>query len=360
MQRLKDLKLSEFKPKPMLVTDVHIPDRARFPVIDAHNHLFGDPEPSEVVKEMDEAGVEIFINLTGNTKFTFTEEGYRVAKRDIDFFIKRYSERYPGRFYCFTMSVFADMSGEILIKSDDFADLAVEELEQDIKKGAVGLKITKELGLKFRDYKNQMIAIDDSRLDPIWAKAAQLDIPVLIHTSDPAAFFQPLDEHNEHYQTLRLAPEWSFYNSYFSKEELLSQRNRVIERHRKTRFICAHVGGYSENLKYVARFLDDHPNAFIDIAARIDELGRQPYTARDFLIRYQNRVLFGTDMPAKREVYRSYYRFLETKDEYFDYPDYVGRFGYSRWRIYGLYLPRSVLKKIYYKNALKIIKGLSI
>ena len=354
-----DLTISEFKPKSMLVTDTHIPERAKFPVIDAHNHLFSDPDPVEVIEAIDKVGVKVFINLTGNTEFTFDESGYTAKKRNIGYFMQKYADKYPGRFYCFTMSLFANLSDEILIKDENFTDEAIEELRSDIKKGAIGLKITKELGLRFKDYKNQFIPIDDKRLDPIWQEAGKIGIPVLIHASDPAAFFLPIDKHNEHYQTLRLAPDWSFYGSYFSKEELLAQRNRMIEKHPETTFICAHVANYPENLRYVSKFLDTHPNAYIDIAARVDELGRQPYTSREFFIKYQDRILFGTDMPPLPEVYRSYFRFLETRDEYFDYPDYIGRFGYSRWRIYGLYLPDNVLEKVYYKNALKTL-GISI
>ena len=355
MAEYRDLTISEFKPTPMLVTEDHTPSKARFPVIDAHNHLFSDPEASEIIKAMDEVGVKIFINLTGNTKFTFLENGYTAKIRDINYFMNKYSKKHPKRFFCFTMSLFGNLSEEILIKNDSFTEQAIEELKKDIKKGAIGLKITKELGLKFKDYNNNYIPIDDKRLDPIWEEAGKLGIPVLIHVSDPAAFFLPIDEHNEHYQTLRLAPDWSFYGSYYNKTQLLAQRDRMIAKHPKTTFICAHVANYSENLKYVSNFLDTRPNAYVDIAARIDELGRQPYTARDFFIKYQDRILFGTDMPATPEVYRSYFRFLETKDEYFDYPDYIGRFGYSRWRIYGLYLPDKVLQKIYHKNAQKVL-----
>jgi predicted TIM-barrel fold metal-dependent hydrolase len=183
-------------------------------------------------------------------------------------------------------------------------------------------------------------------------------VPVLIHTSDPAAFFQPTDRHNEHYLTLRRAPDWSAAGSYFSKKQLLEQRERLVSRHRNTTFICAHVANYPENLAFVSAFLEKNPNAFIDISARIDELGRQPYSARRFFIRHQDRVLFGTDMPLRTDIYRCYYRFLETEDEYFDYPDYVGIWGRSRWGIYGLHLPDEVLEKIYRTNALRIIPGL--
>jgi predicted TIM-barrel fold metal-dependent hydrolase len=355
-----DLTLKDYKPKPMLVTEAHIPEKARYPVVDAHNHLFGDVDPAEMIDVMDETGVRVFINLTGNTEFKFVEKGYTARPRPIDYYLERYVWKHPGRFACFTMSLFAHLQQETLVTDNKFTERAVRELEQDVGKGACGLKVTKELGLFFKDNEGRFIKVDDERLSPIWEAAGELGIPVLIHTSDPAAFFLPIDRFNEHYLTLQQAPDWSFFGSYYSKAELLSQRDRMIARHPRTTFICAHVANFPEDLGYVSDFLDSHPNACIDFSARIDELGRQPYTARDFMIRYQDRILFGTDMPAHNDVYRAYFRFLETRDEHFEYPDYVGRFGFSRWKIYGLHLPDEVLEKIYHRNALRIIPGLSI
>ena len=355
-----NLLLKDFKPRSLLVHDEHIPAKAKYPVIDTHNHLFGDVDPEEMIRIMDNVGVKLFINVTGNTQFTFVVEGYSGKPRDIEWYLKRYVYKYPGRFACFTMSVFAGIDDEILIKDDRFTEKAVRILEEDVGKGACGLKVTKELGLFFKDMKNSFIPVDDERLSPIWEKAGKLGVPVLIHTSDPAGFFEPIDRLNEHYPTLSKTPDWSYYGSYYSKTQLLEQRDRMILRHPGTTFICPHVANYPENLRYVSEFLESHPNAYIDFSARIDELGRQPYSARDFMIKYQDRVVFGTDMPVREDVYRTYFRFLETKDEYFDYPDYVGRFGYSRWRIYGLGLPDQVLEKIYYKNICRIIPGISI
>jgi predicted TIM-barrel fold metal-dependent hydrolase len=355
-----NLLLKDFKPMSMLVHDEHIPAKAKYPVIDAHNHLFGDVDPEEIIRIMDNVGVKLFINVTGNTQFTFVVEGYSGKPRDIEWYLKRYVYKFPGRFACFTMSVFAGIDDEILIKDDRFTEKAVRILEEDVGKGACGLKVTKELGLFFKDMKNSFIPVDDERLSPIWEKAGKLGVPVLIHTSDPAGFFEPIDRLNEHYPTLSKAPDWSYYGSHYSKNQLLKQRDRMILSHPGTTFICPHVANNPENLRYVSEFLDSHPNAYIDFSARIDELGRQPYSARDFMIKYQDRVVFGTDMPVREDVYRTYFRFLETKDEYFDYPDYVGRFGYSRWRIYGLGLPDEVLEKIYYKNTCRIIPGISI
>jgi predicted TIM-barrel fold metal-dependent hydrolase len=205
------------------------------------------------------------------------------------------------------------------------------------------------------------LAVDDPRLSPIWRRAGELGLPVLIHVSDPVAFFEPIDEHNEHYLTLQEFPGWSFVDSPVSKAELLAQRNRMVAAHPGTTFILPHVANLPEDLASVSELLDANPNVVIDFSARIDELGRQPYTARDFLIRHQDRILFGLDMPVSVEAYRCYFRFLETRDEWFDYPDYIGRFGvYTRWKLFGLGLPDDVLRKIYHDNAARVIAGLPV
>ncbi len=357
-QRSSDRLPDDLQPKIMLKRGEHTPERAKYPVIDAHNHLFEEKDPDELVRIMDEVGIQTFINLTGNTQFHFVDSGYTYRMRDLGVFIDRYMKKYPGRFACFTMSNFASCQDGVLIKDSGFTERAISHLEEDVKQGACGLKITKELGLSYRDESGRLVPVDDERLGPVWECAGDLGVPVLIHTSDPAAFFLPTDERNEHFATLRRAPDWSFYECGVSKEQLLEQRDRMISRHPSTTFICAHVANYPENLGYVSSFLDTHPNACIDISARFDELGRQPYTAREFLLKYQNRVLFGTDMPLRADIYRTYFRFLETRDEYFDYPDYVGVWGRSRWMIYGLGLPNGVLKKLYYDNACRLIPGL--
>jgi len=196
--------------------------------------------------------------------------------------------------------------------------------------------------------------VDDPRLDPLWAKCGELGIPVMIHVSDPKAFFTPVDRFNERYDELGEHPDWAFYGDQFpSKEEILAQRNRVIARHPETIFIGAHMGTLPEELHQVGLWLDMYPNFYVDIDARISDLGRQPYTARKFLIHYQDRVLFGTDTTPNAEAYRIYYRFLETFDEYFN--PTPSHHLQGRWMIYGVGLPDEVLEKIYYKNAEKIL-----
>jgi predicted TIM-barrel fold metal-dependent hydrolase len=232
--------------------------------------------------------------------------------------------------------------------------------------GARGLKILKSLGLVHRDAAGKLLRIDDQRFDPMWETCGSLGIPVAIHVSDPAAFFLPIDRFNERFEELNKHPDWSFHGKDFpSNEELLAARDRVFARHPKTQFIALHVGNYAENLGHVATSLDSFPNMHVEIAARIGELGRQPKTARKFFERYQDRILFGTDAVPKGfetpqqvfgdELYKIYYRFLETEDEYFDYaPAPIPPQG--RWRIYGLNLPPAILKKVYYDNAARLLK----
>ncbi|MHB9037554.1 MAG: amidohydrolase family protein [Armatimonadota bacterium] len=347
--------MNNFDPEPLLRRPAHIPEHAKFPVIDAHNHLFGDYSPQELLKVMDEVGVKMFVNVTGNTTLPYENNCYTIVRRDIGIFIDNYVKAYPGRFAAFTMADFAQWGDPVLVKDDAFADKCIQQLESDIERGARGLKVTKELGLYFQDHTGHMLAVDDERLYPIWRRAEELGIPVLMHTSDPVGFFLPIDEHNEHYQTLKEFPGWSFHGSHYSKWELLAQRDRLVALHPNTKFILPHVANNPEDLDYVANLLDAHSNVCIDFSARIDELGRQPYSAREFFIKYQDRILFGLDMPVSTDAYRCYFRFLETRDEYFDYPDYIGRWGRSRWKIYGLHLPDDVLRKIYCENALRLI-----
>jgi predicted TIM-barrel fold metal-dependent hydrolase len=355
---MKPVLLKDFRPKSLLNVPSHVPQKARFPVIDAHNHLFGELPAERLVEVMDAVGVRCWVNVTGNVTMPLVNNTYTIARREFRVFAENYIDRYPGRFAALTMSDFAQWDDPVLLR-DGFVDDCIRHLEEDVALGARGLKVTKELGLKFQDRGGAMLAVDDPRLAPIWRRAGELGVPVLIHVSDPMAFFDPIDEHNEHYLTLQEFPGWSFVDSPVSKAELLAQRNRMVAAHPATTFILPHVANLPEDLASVSALLDAHPNVVIDFSARIDELGRQPYTARDFLIRHQDRVLFGLDMPVSAEAYRCYFRFFETRDEGFDYPDYIGRFGiYTRWKLIALDLPDDVLRKIYHDNAARVIPGL--
>ena len=347
-----------FHPEPLLKRPGHVPQQPRFPAIDAHNHLFGEADPRDLVATMDQSGVRTFVNVTGNAILPYKENTYTIQRRDIQLYFQNYVKAYPGRFAALTMAEFAQWGEPVLLK-DNFVDRCIQVLEEHISLGALGLKITKELGLFFKDADGHQLAVDDPRLAAIWKTCGELGVPVLIHVSDPWGFFLPADAKNEHSSTLREFPAWSFQNSFFSKQDLLDQRDRILQKHGRTKFLLPHVANNPEDLDYVDRLLDLHANVSIDFSARIDELGRQPYSSRDFFIKHQDRILFGVDMPITPEIYRCHFRFLETRDEYLDYPDYIGRWGASRWRIYGLGLPGEVLQKIYFENAVRLFPALA-
>jgi predicted TIM-barrel fold metal-dependent hydrolase len=233
-------------------------------------------------------------------------------------------------------------------------------LEAAHANGACGLKIFKRLGLSYKNPNGSLIAIDDPRWDPIWAACGELKIPVIIHTADPAAFFLPIDRFNERWEELSRHPDWSFYGPQFPPRiELLAARNRVIARHPKTTFIGAHMANNPEDLIIVSEWLDAYPNLYVEFASRISELGRQPYTSREFFLKHADRVLFGTDGPWPEERIRLYWRFLETFDENFPYSEKPFP-PQGLWSIHGIGLPDDVLKKVYHENARRIIPGLSL
>lgn len=361
------LNIEDYQPKSMLVAAETRVTRARFPVIDAHTHvsaIFGPrmapdqdlPEtaPSlqqlaQILKWMDELNVRTLINLTGGAGTVLQAN------------IATLQNRHKGRFLVCTEPSF-DRFPE-----SRYPQWQADELGRAKQAGAVGLKLLKTLGVYLREKGKEgpLVRIDDSRFDPMWEAAGQLHLPVFIHTADPDAFFTPVDRFNERWEELGSHPNWSFHGKDFPpKAELLAQRNRVIERHPKTKFVCLHVANHPENLDEVSAWLDRYANMHVEIGARIGELGRQPRRARSFFERYQDRILFGTDaapgmkeIPAqdfKPEMYHGYFRFLETLDEYFDYaPGPIPPQG--RWKIYGIGLPDTILKKVYYNNAERLL-----
>jgi predicted TIM-barrel fold metal-dependent hydrolase len=338
--------------------------KASFPVIDAHNHLWGNWQVDKVVQTMDEVGVVGYCDLTANVRIEFANGGYTINPGNISDFNENCTKKYPGRFYCFTMANFAQPANKSLFDdSKRFVNECIETMHAHVRQGAKGLKILKELGLQYRDPHGKLINCDDERLAPIWEEAAKLKMPVLIHQADPAGFFEPVSPENEHYESLIKYPAWSFADpKYPRKTELLERRNNLVRQHPNTIFILPHFANYSENISYVSKLLDENPNVYIDFSARLDEIGRQPYSSRDFFMRYQDRIIFGADMPSNIEssveMYRTYFRFLETFDESFYSPDYDGTFDRARWPICGIGLPKGILKKIYYENILKIIPSL--
>jgi len=352
--------------KTYLIKEDHIPQKAAFPAIDAHNHLWGDWQVEKVVRTMDETGIAGYCDLTSNVHIEFSGGGYVIKPGNISDFFTNCVSRYPDRFYGFTLASFAHPANEPLFdNADEFVEKCIRILNEHVNAGVKGLKVLKELGLFYRDSKGQLINVDDIRLAPIWDEAARLKIPVLIHQADPSGFFEPVSPENEHYESVLKYPSWSFADPRFPrKADLLRRRDNLIKRHHETVFILPHVANHAENLQYVSSLLDENPNVYIDFSARLDELGRQPYSTRKLFLRHQDRIIFGTDMPANTEssadMYRCYFRFLETFDESFYVPDYDGTFNRTRWPVCGIGLPADVLEKIYYRNILKIIPSLKI
>jgi predicted TIM-barrel fold metal-dependent hydrolase len=342
---IKELKLRDWQPRAMLVTKETRVEEPKFPVVDVHNHLgsgkaFLTPERvKSYLAEMDAAGVQTVVNLDGGWDDRLKET---LAALD---------ESHPGRFLTYALINFSDIDDE------GWSAREAKRLEEGFRAGAKGLKFHKSLGLGVRYKDGRLMRVDDPKLDPIWAMCAKYDRPVEIHTADPGAFFTPLDRHNERWHELNEHPQWLFYGKDFpQRSELHAQRIRVIGRHPKTTFICAHFANDGEDLAEVGRWLDTYPNMYIDIDARIHELGRVPYSARRFFIKYQDRIMFGTDTQPSAEAYRMYYRFLETDDEYFD-PS-RGHHTQGFWMIYGVFLPDDVLQKLYNTNARRLLRGL--
>jgi len=352
------LLLRDYRPRTMLRTTYHEVFRPRFPAIDAHNHLglsaFSGPwanrPPEELGGVLDQAGVAGIVDLDGGHG-----DGLR---KELD----RWQSALPGR-----VAVFGGLDYDSWAADVDFGDREAAGLREGVAAGAVGLKVWKLLGLRARDPRGRLVPVDDARLDPLWSTAGELGVPVTIHVADPIAFFEPLDRFNERWEELRENSDWHFWptrprdapeeDGFPPFDELIDGLEAVVARHPATAFIGAHVGCAAEDLARVSRILERCPNFNVDIGARLAELGRQPYTARAFFLRWSDRILFGTDTPPDRQAYAIHYRFLETCDESFDYgADEVP--GQGRWQIHGLGLPDDVLERVYRSNALRLIPTL--
>ncbi len=354
------LSLPDFEPRSELNAKVTKVERARFPVVDFHTHFSFAPglepgeslrysaTPGELLAVMDRKNIRTMVNLTG---------GWGTGLADC---VSRFAKAHPGRFIVFTEPTWTRTA------EPGYAKWQADEIERAYRVGARGIKVLKTLGLYLREQvkSGALVKVDDSRFDPMWETAGKLGMPVAIHTSDPVAFFRTVDKTNERFEELNAHPDWSFHGRDFpSDRELQEARRRVMARHPKTHFVCLHVAA-SENLPYASEMMNAHPNMLVEIGARIGELGRQPRASRRFFDKYQDRILFGTDAIPKgfqtpqqifgEKLYEIYYRFLETEDEYFDYaPARVPPQG--RWKIYGLGLPDTILRKVYYANANRIL-----
>ncbi len=339
------LPLHEFKPASKLVVKETRIATPAFPAIDAHNHLgmFGGHwdkrDVSELLARLDAAHITHYVDLDGGW-----------GEDILDAHLKKFKDVAPDRF-----TMFAGPNWKLWADgSNDFGATSARRFRQQIARGAKGLKIWKDFGLHVKDQQGRLVAVDDERLVPLWQAAGELKQPVLVHVADPVAFFDPLDATNERWDELHAHPDWQFPSPPFpSFMSIMAAWARLVKRHSNVTFIGAHVACYSENLGWVSQLLDDCPNLMIDFSARISELGRQPYSSRRFFEKYQDRILFGIDAGPDLATYHTYYRFLESDDEYFCYSSDAMP-GQGRWNIYGLNLPKPVLKKIYFENAQKL------
>lgn len=339
------LGFEEYDPVSTLKVPEHKLTRAKFPFIDVHNHQFqmdkADLKP--LLAQMDGLNMQVMVNLSGR--------GWGSVAENTRFFnaaVSNIQQTNPKRLILFSNINFDDMG------KPGWTEQAVQTLEADVKAGAKGLKIYKSLGFSVKDETGQRVRVDDSRLDPIWAKCGELGIPVLIHTADPKSFWDPMDRYNERWLELKLhAGRKRDANNPVPWEQLLAEQHNVFRKHPKTTFINAHMGWYPNDLNKLDSLMQAFPNTLVEIGAVIAELGRQPRASRRFFEKYQDRILFGKDSWVPSE-YATYFRVLETDDEYFPYHKKYHAF----WRMYGMGLPDAILKKVYYKNALRIIPGL--
>jgi len=347
-----DVRLDRYQPEPVLRVEREQVERASYPATDVHWHLESQTKELSVerlVAAMDAAGIQRIVHLGGLPK-EFKEAA-------------AYAARYPDRFVLFVKPDFAAAVRDERGLEAGVAD-QVKWMEEAARLGARGVKVSKSLGMGQRIQNGQLLAVDDPRLDPIWETAGKLGMPVLIHTGDPEAFFRKPDGNNERYEEMLRNPKWVRYGKEPSLEELFAQRERLLARHPRTNFIGAHFGMQEDDLTQVAALLDRFPNYYVDTAAVAHALGRQPVTARAFFLRYQDRILFGSDGGyglvadgpgwTPERLFRAYVEFFETSNEYIAYPLW-GAYNQGRWRIYGLDLPDDVLEKIYVANAAQLI-----
>jgi predicted TIM-barrel fold metal-dependent hydrolase len=319
--------------------------RACVPAIDFHTHLgrwltgtgaWMEPELAPVVDLMDACNQVSLVNLDGRWG------------QELEDNLDRYDRAYPGRFYTFCQLDWR------LLESSNGTRLLVESLQRSVAAGARGLKIWKDLGM-WVEARGRRILPDDPLLGPVWGTAGELGVPVLIHSADPLAFFQPVDRHNERLEELLRFPRNSRQKGGVREfHRLIDSVEHVVASHPRTAFVAAH-GFYPENLARVSTMFERYPNFSIDLGWVHLQFGRQPRAASALLVRHPDRVLFGTDVfPLRAATLRTYFRLLESEDEAFSYTDERPP-GSGRWSISGLGLPPGVLEKIYRTNAQRLL-----
>ena len=347
----QNMDMETYNPKSTLVVPEHLIKKAKYPFIDVHNHQWDMPNQNlpALLADMNSLNMVVMVNLSGRSFDIFHDDygGNTMLNAGVDKLnrsLVNVKNNANGRILVFTN---IDFSG---IDNPAWTRTAVEQLEKDVKAGAAGLKIYKDIGLEVKDKNGKRVTVDDPRLDPIWEKCGELHIPVLIHTGEPSPFFDPMDANNERWLELKLHPDRARPSSrYPSWQTVMAEQHHIFSKHRNTTFIAAHFGWLANNLAALGAMLDSLPNVQIEFAAVMEEIGREPITARKFFIKYQDRIMFGKDTWNVSE-YGFYFRMLETDDEYFP----PLRKYHAFWNMYGLGLPDEVLKKIYYKNALKL------
>jgi predicted TIM-barrel fold metal-dependent hydrolase len=328
-----------YDPPSTLVVPENPISHAKFPFVDVHSHHWrmAEQDLDLLIRQMDTMNMQVVVNLSGR--------GGERLKAMADN-IKKYG--HEDRIILFTNIELRS------IDAPDWTEETIKQIEYDHRNGARGLKIYKSQGMTNQDSSGNRIAIDDPRIDLIWAKCGELGMPVLIHSADPKPFWQPHDENNERWLELKTHPRRKrSADDPASWETIIGEQHHIIKKHPNTKFIAAHMGWYPNDLQKLGELLDEMPNMYVEIGAVIAELGRQPRMANRFFKKYQDRVLFGKDS-YKPEEYPTYFRVLESDDEYFPYYKRYHAF----WKMYGLDLPDEVLEKLYYKNALKLIKGI--
>ena len=332
--------ITQYKPRSTLKTTAHPVPKAKYPVIDIHSHQpapMSDDRFARVIAGMDAVNLRVLVNASGT-------QGERLVQSVAALKASRFKDR---------MVQFTDIDFRNV--GPGWGARAVAQLEADAAAGAVGIgEISKAFGLRFRKADGTRLKIDDPELDPVWAAAGRLGLPVLIHTAEPQEFFETIDFQNERWLELALYRDRRYPAGEFPRfDELIAERNRMFKKHPKTIFIAAHFAYHANDLARMARLFDEMPNVHTEVGAILAELGRQPRAAREFFIKYQDRILFGKDS-FQPDEFPYYWRVFETSDEYFDYyRDY-----HAFWKLYGMALPDEVLKKLYFRNALRLVPGL--
>jgi predicted TIM-barrel fold metal-dependent hydrolase len=331
-------KITDYKPKSTLVVPEHLVPRAKFPVVDIHGHppaLVSQQTIQTVLDAMDKLNIQVMVQANGASGDRLKQQLDGIA-----------ASGHTDRFAMFTSVNWGSIG-------PGFGPRAAQQLEADIKAGARGLgEIGKGLGMDIKNPDGTRLKLDDPELDPVWDMAGKLNIPVFIHTGEPPAFFEPLDYQNERWLELALFPGRR-HQEGVRFEELMAERDRMVRKHPKTTFILAHMGWHANDLARLGKMFDTMPNAYAEVGAILYDIGRQPRFAREFFIKYQDRILFGKDS-FQPDEYPYYWRVFETTDEYFNYyRDY-----HAFWKLYGIDLPDQVLQKLYYRNALKLVPGL--